>query len=475
MVVRSQMLTERLGRGQPWGADRVTRWVGQIACISSLASLLLLLLPLQGFAAAEPATACCSDLEQRIAELEQLSARKRGGGLDLKVSGSINRAVMFWDDGATRNAAVVTNDNDNSTATLEGEYENLEGGWSVGFVIDFDSLSAGSSDINQRATGVAAAIEPGEISLWIGNQKFGHLSMGQTSTKGSSGGANEADLSGTEAAGYSGVSDIGGGFFVRRQGSRDGSGLLRVNWNDLIDSLDEPDGRVISYNTPEFAGFAFSALWGEDDVWNIGAAYTNATAKPFSIVARLAYNGDLQGALDKRPNDRTLSGSVSLIHIPTGLNISLAGGERRYTESVLLTNGASGVPSSPYFGYLKLGWRAQLLPWGDTAVFAEYGRFLDYLGGNANAATVAGLAGGAGVGPGAICATPSAACTVASSDALIAGAGAVQRIDAAHAQIYLGARHYEAETGLISASGAKVHSAPLSGFNTVIGGLLIEF
>ena len=477
------------------GKQLAVTWLRAVACtgrapwlfVSASAIAVLLNFEIATAGGANPTSTCCSDLEQRIADLEAAQVQTSRRGFELKVSGSVNQAVLFWDDGGTHSAAVVTNDNDNSTATLEGETRELAGGWSVGFIIDFDLLSSGSSDTNQRAAG-ETAFEPGEVSFWIKNEHFGQLSMGLTSAKGSSGGANEADLSGTEVAAYVGVTDIGGGFFVRRQNtrgdksapgskaSRSDSGLTAMTWNDVIDSLDEPDGSVISYNSPELAGFAVSGLWGEDDVWNAGAAYTNKVAGPFTFVAKMAYNEDLQGALVNSPNDQTLSGSIALLHVPSGLNLTIAGGERRYTQAVPYNNGTTGVPASPSFAYLKAGWRTALVDWGDTAVYAEAGRFQDFLGANAGANIVAGLAGDLrAASPAAPCATATAACLVSGSDAFIAGAGIVQRFDDANAQLYLGARHYEAEVSLVNAKGAKVHSAPLSGFDTVIGGLLIEF
>ena len=42
---------------------------------------------------------CCGELEERIAELEATTARKGNRELSLTLSGYVNIAVMFWDDG----------------------------------------------------------------------------------------------------------------------------------------------------------------------------------------------------------------------------------------------------------------------------------------------------------------------------------------------------------------------------------------
>jgi len=46
---------------------------------------------------------CCSDLDERIAELESSTARKGNRKVSLTVSGSVNEALLFWDDGFESN------------------------------------------------------------------------------------------------------------------------------------------------------------------------------------------------------------------------------------------------------------------------------------------------------------------------------------------------------------------------------------
>ena len=51
---------------------------------------------------------CCADLEERIAELEATTVRKGNRKVSLEISGQVNEAVLWWDDGAESNAYVVT-------------------------------------------------------------------------------------------------------------------------------------------------------------------------------------------------------------------------------------------------------------------------------------------------------------------------------------------------------------------------------
>ena len=64
---------------------------------------------------------CCADLEERIAELEATTARKGNRKVSLEISGQVNEAVLWWDDGAESNAYVVTNDNSRIALPLQGQ------------------------------------------------------------------------------------------------------------------------------------------------------------------------------------------------------------------------------------------------------------------------------------------------------------------------------------------------------------------
>src|SRR6476646_12004704 len=52
---------------------------------------------------------CCADLEERVAELEATTARKGNRRVSLTVSGHVNEAVMWFDDGHERNVYIGTN------------------------------------------------------------------------------------------------------------------------------------------------------------------------------------------------------------------------------------------------------------------------------------------------------------------------------------------------------------------------------
>jgi hypothetical protein len=60
---------------------------------------------------------CCADLEERVADLEATTARKGNKKVSVTLYGQVNRAVLFWDDGAEKNVYVVDNNYESSTTS----------------------------------------------------------------------------------------------------------------------------------------------------------------------------------------------------------------------------------------------------------------------------------------------------------------------------------------------------------------------
>ncbi len=74
---------------------------------------------------------CCADLEERVAELEATTARKGNKKVSVTVYGKMNRAMLFWDDGAEQNAYSVDNSYEFEPLRAEGfcqDYRRVVGG-----------------------------------------------------------------------------------------------------------------------------------------------------------------------------------------------------------------------------------------------------------------------------------------------------------------------------------------------------------
>ncbi|HRY07757.1 MAG TPA: porin, partial [Hyphomicrobiaceae bacterium] len=77
-----------------------------LSCAAALASFVAWTIPTPA-SAADLGGDCCADLEERIADLEATTARKGNRKVSLTVSGQVNHAVVFWDDGRENNVYVV--------------------------------------------------------------------------------------------------------------------------------------------------------------------------------------------------------------------------------------------------------------------------------------------------------------------------------------------------------------------------------
>ena len=451
---------------------------------------------------------CCGDLEARVAELEASVVDKGTRKVKVDMSGAVSRAILFWDDGANSDAYVVTNDGEGSKIEFNGEAERFAGrNWSAGFHIEINVQGAGSGQVNQFNDDIPRKLEIDESQMWISHKKAGQLTWGFVGGTGENiQDLTENDLSDTATAGYSGVEDVGGGFFLRQASARGTSGLLPVKWDDLIDHLPGIDGSIVRYDTPMYRGLEANATWGEDDVWQLALNWVSEPEEDAEETPELAEAEDMEDAkaypkqsgllkifhisgtiglfdirdhlheegpdVEDGPDSRTVAGSLSVLHKPSGFSLTAAGARRMFTSSVKLTDGETGRPMDPWYYYLKAGWARHLNKLGKTAFYAEYGSFNQFLGRDADAEQVAALSG---IDEAAVCQAARDACLVSGSNAAIWGLGVVQFVTRAELQLYIGYRHYEPDIRLVDLDGTRVRTAPLDDFQTVMTGAIIDF
>jgi hypothetical protein len=136
---------------------------------------------------------CCADLEERVSELEATTVRKGNRKVTLQISGHVNHAVMFWDDGAERNAYVVNNEYSSTRFRFLGDAK-INSDWSAGYLLEWETFNgARSAQVNQGANfqGVQSGDDPNALnatlslrhSAWyLDSKTYGRLWVGHTST-----------------------------------------------------------------------------------------------------------------------------------------------------------------------------------------------------------------------------------------------------------------------------------------------------
>ncbi len=454
---------------------------------------LALVLAFGSFIAIAPASAadlggdCCADLEERIAELEATTARKGNRKVSLEVSGQVNQAVLWWDDGAESNAYVVTNDNSRTRFRFKGKAK-IDKEWEAGYQIEVGVRSANSKRFTQSDPTGAAADTGFDLrdSYWyLKSKTYGKGSLGLQASATDQ--ITEINLTQTASfSKYSDVEDTGLGLFTR---SANNGRLSTLNWRRLIgDGGDQPgEGErkfnLAKYVSPEFSGFVASASWGEDDFWDVALNYEGEFSG-FKVAAGIGYgvvtdNGQTntvcanQNGLGSNDADcRQFGGSISVIHEKSGLFVNFGAGEK--TDEIIgqtAVFGGTGADAHQTFWSTQAGIEKKFHDLGKTTVYGEY---YDYEGGGNNRRNIAAddALNPTGVGNWAIWGT----------GVEVFGAGIAQGIDKAAMIVYLSYRHVEGDITLRQKAGGTgsiangiISDAPIEDLDLVMSGAIIKF
>lgn len=375
--------------------------IGNRIILSTAISALLCAVPAGSAFAADLGGGCCADLEERVAELEATTARKGNRVVSLQVSGQINKALLFWDDGEESDVFVVDPDSDGSRFRFTGVAQ-LKPGWTAGYTMEFSLFDAPSNLVSQDDDegGSGADLRVRRNFLYVESEQLGRFTIGQENQ--ATDGINEIDVVAT----YSTVSKThyAGGFEITG-----GEGLT---WGNVLGAIGGGQEDIVRYDTPSIYGFIASATWGDDDVWDVALRF----AKEFNSVRIAAGIGYLS---DDRPDnvsgvDSQLSGSISAIHAPSGIFATFAAGSRSFD------NGELDEATNLYF---KAGISRQWNSLGATTIYADYAQFENF-------------GEGTSTGGGFF---------LESSEATVWGFGVVQSIDSAAMNLYAVAQFFDAD------------------------------
>ncbi len=317
---------------------------------------------------------CCADLEERIAELEATAARKGNRKVSLTVSGTINEAVFFWDDGVESNAYVGTNSLEQSRVRFVGDAKIVDG-WSAGYNLEIGFSSAPSSTFSQDNAGGPDTINMRRSNWYVKSKTWGRLLVGLEGT------ATYHVLDDADAVNTRNYSDEEGdsvaqGSFKVRSG---GNFVNDLQWKDFLQGVnnDTPgqNGRrnIVRYDSPEIAGFVLTASWGEDDMAGVSLSY-KAEVGDFRIVARGGYEQNRDEGSSACSKAESLdcywwAVGGTIVHVPTGLFV-YSGYGRQVDPSELTINAAADNTDEVVF--IQAGIEQKWFSLGKTTVFGEY-------------------------------------------------------------------------------------------------------
>lgn len=484
---------------------------------------------------------CCSDLEERVAELEATTVRKGNRKVSLELSGQVDKALMTWNDGLDSKTYIVDNYQTTSRFRLKGT-AGLMPGWKAGYYIEFeidDSYSVATNQFDstgQNSRGgagvtgapIRTALRERQNNAWIESEKFGRLTIGMQSPA-------AKDITNIQLGGSIGTdpdNDFLQGFFVRDKTmlgnatSQPGastnnkaflshsSALTTVNF---FNNMDSTRIEAIRYDTPSIFGFIFSTAVGNDNFWDVALRYQKEW-NSIRFAAGIGYtwaggivtdnaqttgDGAGRGAEGLASNSTTtgygqawvtcgqtfnaggnqelgkcgatkvevISGSLSVMHVPTGLYFTGAAGTRHIINqpsTELL--GAPNKDAEFYYG--QLGITKRFFEPGSSTFYVDYGWYSNY--------AVGANYGSSGAGTG-IAGTDV---NIVTSDSVNRyGVGFVQAFDSAALQLYTKFEHYDfsvrtqgatVTSGAGALTGVTTSRAPISE-DVVVSGVRIQF
>jgi len=435
-------------------------------------------------------TPCCADLDQRIAELEAMVARKGNRTLSLQLSGLVNNGVMAWDDGGERNAYVVINDNQRSRFSFVGK-ATIDAQWEAGYAIDVAIRSANSKLVNQIADGglFGRAATTGfdlRSSVWfLRNKHYGSVFVGTTFAA-----TDRIANSNVTQTGmfdqYAAPENAGLGMFLRSatNGRLTGSFL---NWRRIIGAGGDQPGEsqrgfsLLKYVSPTWNGFTAAADWVVTDFWDAALRYRKEIFG-FDVGAGIGY-------LQLTPGSRTrsvcpvaflqftgeetacsqLRGSVSAKHLETGLFANFGAnitGDGIVQETIRYRD--TGADDRQIFYSGQAGIERDFVPLGKTTIYGSYYR---YEGGTSTPllVPVGDPLNPTGLGDWAVW----------HSNVSIWGGGIAQGIDSAGMILYLTYKHVQGDLELRQlqdgvATGA-IADAPIDDLDLLLAGAVVRF
>ncbi|MDZ4842906.1 MAG: porin [Hyphomicrobium aestuarii] len=397
------------------------------------------LIAVAGFAAAGGANAadlggnCCTDLEERIAELEATTARKGNRKVSLTISGQVHTGVLFFDDGVESNAYVTDNDNSSSRFRFVGSAK-IDSNWSAGYLLEIEVDDAATNRVTAALDEVNNGLVIRQSNWYLDNKQLGRITVGQASTA-----TDDIILADTAGASPAAFADQLVGNSINFRSAAGALTTLSVN-TVSAGSFDTARGNVVRYDTPTMAGFRATAAWGEDDFWDVALWYAGKLGD-FKIVGGIGYfeNNDafalgVAGAntvlLDSE-RVTELKGSISIMHEPTGLFGSFAYVDRdiELTTSLKAARRAILANGMEYY-YFNGGISVpKLLPVGKTVFYGEYGE--------GNGVSRIDQFGGV---------------DVVDADLTVYGLGVVQHVPAAEMEIYASYKNIELDARTAAAN-----------------------
>ena len=442
---------------------------------------------------------CCADLEERVAELEATTVRKGNRKVSLELSGQVNKALLAWNDGKTSDVYVVDNNYSSTRFRLKGTGV-MAPGWKAGFFMEYEFRDSSSNLVDQTQQtnrNLESALRIRQENVFVESEKFGRVTLGQQNSATKD--IELIDLGGdildpeNYYANQFKIRDNGLGTTAGQNGNI--ANASRLGWGVIADTWDTGRLQAVRYDTPSIYGFIVSAAWGENDFWDIAVRYqkewnsiriaagigyfsasdparlgglgTDSTQifGPGAGTATSPFNGANNnvgtGVYGPSAKAEFVKGSASAMHIPTGLFVTFAAGQRYIEGPVpgdVQKNPAlnASFNKDATFYEIKGGITKRFFEVGATTVFGAYANYDDQ-------------------GVGASYSTGGNANRITSSNVDRYAVGFTQAFDGAALELYANYVHYSADISAVNNAGTGIAKAAPEDYDAVVTGARIKF
>jgi predicted porin len=302
-----------------------------------------------------------------VAVSSALAAPMAAQAVKYKLSGQVNRAAVYHNDGQQSDVQFVDNVSSGTRWRMTGS-EDIGSGMKVGFNWEWQrSSNPGASAGPIRSSGTGDSSDSNTFrraEVWFSGG-WGKVSLGQGDGAGN--GTTEVDLSSTWNVAYVGRASFGGGIAWRTSsgagitatGTVSASSTSALTHGDTFDNFDA-FGRYdrIRYDSPALGPVTLSVSAGQADKYE-GAVRWSQGLGGGQISAALFY-GRTGGSIENR-----YGGSAAYL-FSFGTNIQAS-----YSENEpILASGATGTKGKNW--YVKVGHN-----WGNNSVSVGYGESKD--------------------------------------------------------------------------------------------------
>ena len=273
--------------------------------------------------------------------------------IKVTLSGQVDRAVNVVNDGGGTKLYHVDNNASNSRIRIVGTGK-INDELSVGTRIEVAVAPDVSTQVSQINETPGTWFDQRWTEVSLTSPTYGKLSLGKGDTASNT--TAEMDLSRTDVVQYATILDIAGGMLFRESaGDRP---LTTLKISDVFQSRDGLSRQSrLRYDTPSLYGFSLAGSLVTNQrsdlvlFWN-GEGYGFRSIGAFAVSNPRLWDSGLQ-----------YDGSMSILHIGTGMNLTLSGGLLEKDVNKDATN-----------LYVKLGWIANLFDLGNTAFGIDYTR-----------------------------------------------------------------------------------------------------